>query len=596
MKNIRHISRQSGCILSFCGMFVALFFVLIPLQTHARVLAKDYYHIVRKTSGVSTDDIMRKAERYLNAGHPDTALVYYMVVCNRMSDNLSDKDKQQCAMAYLKKGSILYIKGNYAGALSAYFGGLRIYSACKDRREMGRFYNNIANVYCVFEDYAKGLSYYKKGYEYCHKYGDRANEYKVLANLTTVSTQIGKTKEARKYHRMSEKVKNPADKENCYMIIFNFGRILMTEKNYREAINTCNDLLDYAVKNKMSPRYICSAYRELYKNYMSLGNRDSTLKYLRLCESTAVKHGILHSCLDVLVKYADFYDSVGNYKAASRYRARYQREKDSIFNTNEFDAVKNEQTLYEMDKYDKYIASLNEREKERVLTISAQRYTIAAVSVVTLVVGLLLFVVYRQKKRIDKSYNNLFVVNRNFVNNQEIMRQRLNDAVSRLKESEAEAEQLRGRLAAYDADDGVKDVGVSDQSDNMVHKAKSGAINDDMRRKLLDSVVDIMENTTEFCSVDFSLARMAALVGSNSKYVSLVINETFHKSFKNYVNEYRIHLACLRMSDTDGYGSYTLNAIAESVGFKSYTTFVELFRKIVGITPSMYKDKLKMSM
>lgn len=49
------------------------------------------------------------------------------------------------------------------------------------------------------------------------------------------------------------------------------------------------------------------------------------------------------------------------------------------------------------------------------------------------------------------------------------------------------------------------------------------------------------------------------------------------------------------MSDTAGYGSYTLNAIAESVGFKSYTTFVELFRKIVGITPSMYRDKLKES-
>jgi AraC-like DNA-binding protein len=567
--------------------------MLLPSCAGARVLAKDYMTLVKKTSDASIDYIMKKAEHYLNAGHSDTALVYYMVACNRMNDKLSDKDKQQCAMAYLKKGNILYMKGNYAGALSAYFSGLRIYSACKDRREIGHFYNNIANVYCVFDDYAKGLSYYKKGYESCHKYGDKVTEYKVLANMTAVSTQIGNTKEARKYHRMSEMVKNPADKENCYMSIFNFALILMTEKNYREAINTCNDLLDYAVKNKMSPRYICSAYRELYKNYMSLGDRDSTLKYLRLCESTAVKHGILHSCLDVLVKYADFYDSVGNYKAASRYRARYQHEKDSIFNTNEFDAVKNEQTLYEMDKYDKYIASLNEREKERVLTISAQRYTIAAVSVVTLVVGLLLLVVYRQKKRIDKSYNNLFVVNRNFVNNQEIMRQRLNDAVSRLKESEAEAEQLRGRLAAYDADDVVKDAGVSEQSDNMVHKAKSGGINDDMRRKLLDSVVDIMENTTEFCSADFSLARMAALVGSNSKYVSLVINETFHKSFKNYVNEYRIHLACLRMSDTEGYGSYTLNAIAESVGFKSYTTFVELFRKIVGITPSMYKDKLK---
>ena len=591
---------KAGVFLHALKSFVMFFrtillvlLMLLPSCAGARVLAKDYLHIVKKTSDASIDYIMKKAEHYLNAGHSDTALVYYMVACNRMNYKLSDKDKQQCAMAYLKKGNILYMKGNYAGALSAYFSGLRIYSACKDRREIGHFYNNIANVYCVFDDYAKGLSYYKKGYEYCHKYGDKVTEYKVLANMTAVSTQIGNTKEARKYHRMSEMVKNPADKENCYMSIFNFALILMTEKNYREAINICNDLLDYAVKNKMSPRYICSAYRELYKNYMSLGDRDSTLKYLRLCESTAVKHGILHSCLDVLVKYADFYDSVGNYKAASRYRARYQHEKDSIFNTNEFDAVKNEQTLYEMGKYDKYIASLNEREKERVLTISAQRYTIAAVSVVTLVVGLLLLVVYRQKKRIDKSYNNLFVVNRNFVNNQEIMRQRLNDAVSRLKESEAEAEHLRGQLAACDADDVVKDAGVSEQSDDMVHKAKSGAINDDMRRKLLDSVVDIMENTTEFCSADFSLARMAALVGSNSKYVSLVINETFHKSFKNYVNEYRIHLACLRMSDTEGYGSYTLNAIAESVGFKSYTTFVELFRKIVGITPSMYKDKLK---
>ena len=567
--------------------------MLLPSCAGARVMAKDYMTLVKKTSDASIDYIMKKAEHYLNAGHSDTALVYFMVVCNRMNDKLPDKDKQQCAMAYLKKGSILYIKGNYAGALSAYFSGLRIYSACKGRRKTGCFYNNIANVYCVFGDYAKGLSYYKKGYEYCHKYGDKVTEYKVLVNMTGVNTVIGNTSAARKYYKMSENVKNPADKESCYMSIFDFGLILMAEKNYREAVNTYNDLLDYAVKNKMSPRYICFAYRQLYKNYMSLGDRDSTLKYLRLCESTAVKHGILHLCLDVLVKYADYYDSIGNYKAASRYRARYQREKDSIFNTNEFDAVKNEQTLYEMDKYDKYIASLNEREKERVHTISAQRYTIAAVSVVTLVVGLLLLVVYRQKKRIDKSYNDLFVVNRNFVNNQEIMRQHLSDAVSRLKASEAEAEQLRGRLAACDGDDVVKDAGASERSDDMVHKAKSGAIHDDMRRKLLDSVVDIMENTTEFCSADFSLTRMAALVGSNSKYVSLVINETFHKSFKNYVNEYRIHLACLRMSDREGYGSYTLNAIAESVGFKSYTTFVELFRKIVGITPSMYKDKLK---
>ena len=583
----------NSCFMALRTLLLVLL-MLLPSCAGARVLAKDYLHIVKKTSDASIDYIMKKAEHYLNAGHSDTALVYYMVACNRMNDKLSDKDKQQCAMAYLKKGNILYMKGNYAGALSAYFSGLRINNDCKAKHETGRFYNNIANVYCVFGDYVKGLSYYKKGYEFCHKYGDKANAYKILANMTAVSTQIGNTKEARKYHRMSEMVKNPADKENCYMSIFNFALILMTEKNYREAINTCKDLLDYAVNNKMSPRYICSAYRELYKNYMSLGNRDSTLKYLRLCESTAVKHGILHSCLDVLVKYADFYDSVGNYKAASRYRARYQHEKDSIFDTNKFDAVKNEQTLYEMDKYDKYIASLNAREKERLQTISRQRLTIAGVTVVTAVIGVLLLLVYRQKGKIDKSYNDLFVINRDFVKQQEFTRQRMFELNNRLKSSEAELAALRA--SQKQPTDGAGEVpDTATTADDADGKNKTLAISEDMRRKLLDAVIDVMENSTEFCSSDFSLARLASLVGSNSKYVSLVINDTFHKTFKNYVNDYRIRLACLRMADTGTYGSYTLNAIAESVGFKSYTTFVELFRKVVGITPSMYKDKLKAS-
>lgn len=569
--------------------------MLLPSCAGARVLAKDYMTLVKKTSDASIDYIMKKAEHYLNAGHSDTALVYYMVACNRMNDKLSDKDKQQCAMAYLKKGNILYMKGNYADALSAYFSGLRIYNDCKAKHEGGRFYNNIANIYCVFGDYAKGLSYYKKGYEFCHKYGDKANAYKILANMTKVNIIKGNTSSARKYYKMSEKVKNPSDKGNCYTSIFNLGFILMSEKNYREAINTYNELLDYAVENKMNPRYLCSAYEQLYKNYMSIGDRDSTLKYMHLCESTAVKHGILHVYLDVLVKYADFYDSVSNYKAASRYRARYQHEKDSIFDTNKFDAVKNEQTLYEMDKYDKYIASLNAREKERLQTISRQRLTIAGVTVVTAVIGVLLLLVYRQKGKIDKSYNDLFVINRDFVKQQEFTRQRMLELSNRLKNSEAELAALRASQEHSDGAGEAPDTAVATTADDADGKNKTLAISEDMRRKQLDAVIDVMENSTEFCSSDFSLARLATLVGSNSKYVSLVINDTFHKTFKNYVNDYRIRLACLRMADTGTYGSYTLNAIAESVGFKSYTTFVELFRKVVGITPSMYKDKLKAS-
>ena len=584
-----------SCFMALRTLLLVLL-MLLPSSAGARVLAKDYMTLVKKTSDASIDYIMKKADYYFNAGHPDTALVYYMVVCNRMNDKLLDKDKRQCALAYLRKGNVFYIKGNYADALSAYFSGLRIYNDCKAKHEGGRFYNNIANIYCVFGDYAKGLSYYKKGYEFCHKYGDKNTAYKILANMTKVNIIRGNMSSARKYYKMSEKVKNPSDKGNCYTSIFNLGFILMSEKNYREAINTYNELLDYAVENKMNPRYLCSAYEQLYKNYMSIGDRDSTLKYMHLCESTAVKHGILHVYLEVLIKYADYYDSMGNYKVASRYRARYQREKDSIYDTHEFDAVKNEQLLYEMNKYDEYIASLNAREKERLQTISRQRLTIAGVTVVTAVIGVLLLLVYRQKGKIDKSYNDLFVINRDFVKQQEFTRQRMLELNNRLKSSEAELAALRAsQKQPIDGAGEASDTAVATTADDADGKNKTLAISEDMRRKLLDAIIDVMENSTEFCSSDFSLARLATLVGSNSKYVSLVINDTFHKTFKNYVNDYRIRLACLRMADTGTYGSYTLNAIAESVGFKSYTTFVELFRKVVGITPSMYKDKLKAS-
>lgn len=577
-------------------MLLLMFIMLLPLCAGARVLAKDYMTIVNKTSKSSIKSVMKQADRYLDAGHQDTALVYYMVVCNRMDDKLSEEDKKQCAKAFLKKGNIYYMKGGFADALKAYFNGLRIIKTCKNQHGIGRFYNNIANVYCMFNDYNKAYAYYNTGYKYCNKLRDRQNEYKIFTNLTILNVQLGKTREARKCFYMSERLKDKKNKVNNFMGRFNYGLILIAEKNYVHAVSNFKRLLSYSLDVGMEPSHLCSVYEKLYKSYMKLGERDSMLKYIQLCENTSVKHGINYFYLDVLLDHADYFDAQGDYKSASRYRARYQKDRDSVYNMNDFERVKNEQLLYEKDKYDRYIASLNEREKERVQTISAQRRTLAAVSAVTLIVGLLLLVVYRQKKRIDKSYNNLFVVNRNFVSNQEIMRQRLQDASTQIKDLEGETERLRTLLSNYD-DDVVSTVEekFSAPSDDMTCKSKQSMMNDDMRRKLLDSVIDIMENTTEYCRPDFSLARLAVLVGSNNRYVSLVIHDTFHKSFKNYVNDYRIHLACLRMSDTAGYGSYTLNAIAESVGFKSYTTFVELFRKTVGITPSMYRDKLKES-
>ena len=43
------------------------------------------------------------------------------------------------------------------------------------------------------------------------------------------------------------------------------------------------------------------------------------------------------------------------------------------------------------------------------------------------------------------------------------------------------------------------------------------------------------------------------------------------------------------MGDLNNYGNYTIEAISESVGFKSRSTFVTSFKRITGLTPSQYQ-------
>lgn len=106
--------------------------------------------------------------------------------------------------------------------------------------------------------------------------------------------------------------------------------------------------------------------------------------------------------------------------------------------------------------------------------------------------------------------------------------------------------------------------------------------------RLRQEIAGIMENTEEFCNPDFSLETLAERVSSNSKYVSQVINDSYGKNFSAYVNEYRVRLAAKRLADPE-FRSLTIKAVSESVGFKTHATFITVFRKVTGMTPSVYQ-------
>jgi len=89
------------------------------------------------------------------------------------------------------------------------------------------------------------------------------------------------------------------------------------------------------------------------------------------------------------------------------------------------------------------------------------------------------------------------------------------------------------------------------------------------------------------------LQDIALKVNVSKHHISHILKEELNSNFYQFVNSLRIEEACKLLKDTD-YEHYTIEAIAETVGFRSKTTFNKSFKAIIGQTPSVYKQENKM--
>ena len=64
------------------------------------------------------------------------------------------------------------------------------------------------------------------------------------------------------------------------------------------------------------------------------------------------------------------------------------------------------------------------------------------------------------------------------------------------------------------------------------------------------------------------------------------------KTFSEYTQELRIQYVLKKLIDVPYFRKYTLQAIAEEVGYKDANTFVRVFKKQTGLSPNYYIEKL----
>jgi AraC-like DNA-binding protein len=94
-----------------------------------------------------------------------------------------------------------------------------------------------------------------------------------------------------------------------------------------------------------------------------------------------------------------------------------------------------------------------------------------------------------------------------------------------------------------------------------------------------------MEEQKPWLDGDLSIQAMATTLGFSTNYLSQVINEREHCSFRDFINARRVTEACRRL-DENSHDS--LLNLAMDCGFNSKSSFNRAFRKFTGKSPSEY--------
>lgn len=87
-------------------------------------------------------------------------------------------------------------------------------------------------------------------------------------------------------------------------------------------------------------------------------------------------------------------------------------------------------------------------------------------------------------------------------------------------------------------------------------------------------------------SEPISIARLAADLGLDRKYLSAVFKEAAGKPPQRYLMELRMRKACALLGDS----GFSVGEIARSVGYEDALLFSRMFKRFAGVSPSDYRS------
>ena len=518
-------------------------------QTDANIPSYDHWN------KLSSEQLIQKGEYYRNeAFMPDSALVCFSIVANRYYQRHQNRDDIDHSIEAMTHIAWLYMQDfyDYTKAVSYNLRAQELAEKHQCYGYMPFIINNNANIreltgfYENSEDFdMEVVTMQKQAFSMALEQEQWYALYTSFINLAMRTTFEGK----------EELIKDEIDTiRNLYppdlATHFKYARCLAEgiqakHEQYMDSAVICfNRLLDIAQEHD-NPRQqaLCSIIANdfLFLCYGEMEEHEKAFAVLKANETLAMNSNQQLHLLDAYRNLTGFYQFMNDEEMAEHYRTLFLESEVEMLTHQRLSSANEAQFLFQLNKKNEEVREMAYREKMK------NRMLIGAIVFLVILIFLLalLFINYRKVQEQNRSL---------YAKSLEMIR------------ADEEKRELIERTHTMDEDK------MSD---------------------LMQRIFIIMETSDEIYSPDFSLPRLSELVGDKRNNVSEAINQRYKNNFNGLLNEYRIKEACRRFNDPDQYGNFTVEAIGQSVGFKSRSAFSTIFKQIVGLTPSAYLHQVR---
>ena len=514
--------------------------------------------------------------RYLRAEQPDSALLCYNLVTGRYDLSMSHAQKRQCVDAYLATWTISFTFYNdYFQSYNCLF---RIRQIDEDTGEhtpkaslfFGFMYQTISEQTNDSLLAQKAVDSYKEAFTSALPDDDREVIDAAVSNLVLMAYQAHRFEQADSVWNVYSELPDDGYWPRRYGLLLYEGLRLLEQGQSAAAFEKFRQQQTLLDLNAGTCRgyYVSSHWQAL----ACLQARDyaGAIEVTRQVLPVTLRFGMKDAELETYQSLSDLYRQSGREDEARYYLMRYLQLKDSLLNYQQLMSVGRLEFIAQNRAMDEQMQLMNNQQRRQTTRLHF-------ILVIALVVALSAVVLYYKNRQLRHRNNRLYLKTEEMLTTIESERRRREASVKAQRSYQAEIESLKAQLGAtatVAADDG---------------KYKHSSLAETDKEELITRILYILGHADEIYSPDFTLEHLSRLAGSNYKHVSQVINERLNKNFNQLLNDYRIYKACKCITDQQHYGHLTIEAIAQSVGFRSRTTFATAFKRITGLTPSEYQ-------